>query len=204
MAQTLNVFLINKAGDLSGRFDATARTAAAGILKGFFDDVINGSAKYNATSVTWGGSASQPVLGDFVCYLLTTGSDSIVAQHATGPTVTLGPSGTTMADPVSKAVISEIYLRSVVQGGDPRGNATANKENAVAAIIFHELGHNLLDATTPIVQTVHNMSNADGLLRNTDTSPLQPNETPNATDNAAFRTGFLRRGAGVKQWTGDM
>jgi len=204
MAQTLNVYLINKAGDLKGLFKDDARKSSAALLKTFFEATIKGSTKYNAVAVTWDGKKSQPVLGDFVCYVLTTGSDSVVAQHATGDSITLGPSGTTMMDPVSKGVISEVYMRSIVQGGDERALATANKENAVAACIFHELGHNLLDATTPVITNVHKMTNADGLPRDTDTSRLKPDETPNAADNTAFLNGYGRRGAGVKQFTDDM
>lgn len=203
MPQTLNVFLVNKAGDLRDLFKDDARKAAAALLKGFYEDTIKGSTKYNAVAVTWDGRKSQPVLGDFVCYVLVSADDSVIAQHATGD-ITLGPSGSTMMETVSRGVISEVYLRSIVQGGDPRGLATANKENAVAACIFHELGHNLLDATMPNVTNVHGMTNPDGILRDTDKSRLRPNETPNATDNTAFSTGYGRRGAGVKQFTDDM
>ena len=90
-----------------------------------------------------------------------------------------------------------------MQAGDPRGNATTNRETLVANCILHELAHNLLDATTPIVLDVHKVK--DGVIcRETGDRPLTGTEAPVAADNAAFQTGFSRRSAGVKQFAGGM
>ncbi|HEY4250086.1 MAG TPA: hypothetical protein VGM87_02745 [Roseomonas sp.] len=199
---TLTIYLVNKAGDLSGRFDASHRKACGDKLKAYFDATITGVAKYTAAAVVWDGAASAPTATDFVCYLLTSPADSIVATKGTG-TITLGPSGSTLLSVTDKAVVSEVYLRQIVQGGDPRANATTNRETLVANCIMHELAHNLLDATTPHILDVHKLK--DGVIcRDTDGNALTGTDAPGAADNTAFQTGFNRRAAGVKQYTGAM
>lgn len=202
MAATLKVYLVNKAGDLSGRFDDSHRKTCGEKLKAYFDAIIPSVAKYNAVSVTWEGKAGDPTTSDFVCYLLTSAADSIVATKATGD-ITLGVSGSTMLSVADKAVVSEVYLRQIVQGGDQRGNATTNRETVVANCILHELAHNLLDATTPNVLDVHKVK--DGVIcRETDQKPLTGTDAPGSADNTSFQTGFTRRTAGIKQYTGGM
>ncbi|MDB5374243.1 MAG: hypothetical protein JWP04_2885 [Belnapia sp.] len=202
MPQALKIFLVNKAGELSGHFVAASRKACGDRLKGYFEATIRGVARYDTVSIIWDGKASDPVAGDFVCYLLTAPADSIAATKATGD-VTLGASGSTLLSLADKAVISEVYLRAIVQGGDPRGNDTTNKEALVANCILHELAHNLLDATTPNVLDVHKVK--DGVIcRETGDRPLQGTDQPGPADNAAFQAGFTRRAAGVKQYTSGM
>jgi len=201
MAQTLTIYLVNQAGDLSGRFDASHRTTCAATLKTYFEAVIKGVSRYSAVEVKYDGKQADPGAFDFVCYLLTSQKGSIVAKKGAGGT--LGISGSTMLAAADKTMISEVYLQQIVQGGDPRGNATANRETLVANCIMHELGHNLLDASTPVVIDVHKLKGGK-ILRDTDNSALTGNDAPNETDNASFRTGFGRRAAGVKQYTADM
>lgn len=202
MPQTLRIYLVNRAGDLSGRFDGDSRRTCGETLQGYFTETIRGVAKYDQVSVVWDGTAAAPVAGDLVCYLLTTASDSIAAAKATGD-ITLGVSGSTLLSVADKAVISEVYLRQIVQNGDPRGNATTNRESLVANCILHELAHNLLDATTPRVLDVHKVK--DGVIcRETGDKALSGTERPSAADVAAFQSGFTRRAAGVKQYTGGM
>jgi hypothetical protein len=201
-ATTLTVYLVNKADDFGGLFDATHRAKAATILEGFFKDVIKLCAtRYNAVDVKWDGKKGDPTVNDLVCYVLTSSGSSIVSGK--GSVGSLGPSGTSGLATVDKSVISEIYLRQVVQGGDPRGGATGNRENAVAAICYHELAHNILDVSTPLITDVHKMTGGT-VLRDTDAKPLADNETPNAKDNTTFANGFTRRSAGVKQYVDDM
>ncbi len=202
MPQTLKVYLVNKAGDLSGRFDASHRKRCGEILKAHFDAIIKGVAKYDAAEVVWDGTRSAPTAFDFVCYLLTSAADSIAATKATAD-VTLGVSGSTLYSTADRAVVSEVYLRQIVQGGDPRGNATTNREAVVANCVLHELAHNLLDATTPHVLDVHKVK--DGVIcREPETNPLTGTDAPSEADNKAFRTGFGRRSLGVKQHAGGM
>jgi hypothetical protein len=199
---TLKVYLVNKAGDLSGRFDGGHRKACGDKLKAYFDAIIPGVAKYDSVAVTWEGKAADVTTFDFVCYVLTSALDSIVATKATGD-LTLGVSGSTMLSAVDKAVISEVYLRQIVQNGDPRANATTNRETLVANCILHELAHNLLDATAPHVLNVHKVK--DGVIcRETDGKPLTGTDAPGTADNTAFQTGFSRRTGGIKQFTGSM
>jgi hypothetical protein len=202
MAATLKVYLVNQAGDLSGRFEDSHRKACADKLKAYFDAIISGVGKYDAVSVTWTGKAADPTAFDFVCYVLTSAKGSIVATKATGD-VTLGVSGSTLLSVADKAVVSEIYLQQIVQKGDPRANATANREIVVANCILHELAHNLLDATRPEVLDVHKVKGGV-ICRETGDKALGENDSPSNEDNAAFRTGFGRRTAGVKQYTGGM
>lgn len=201
MAQTLTIYLVNQAGDLSGRFDANHRATCAATLKTYFEAVIKGVARYDAVAVKFDGKQGDPGAFDFVCYLLTSQKGSIVAKKGSGGS--LGPSGSTMLSDADKTMISEVYLQQIVQNGDPRGNATANRETLVANCVMHELGHNLLDASNPIVTDVHKMKGGK-ILRDTDSSALTGTDAPNETDNGAFRTGFGRRAQGVKQYTGDM
>jgi hypothetical protein len=201
MAQTLKVFLVNQAGDLSGRFDESHRKTCAATLKTYFEAIIKGVARYDAVEVKWDGKQADPTAFDFVCYMLTSQKDSILAQK--GAPGELGYSGTTGLTTADKLMISEVYLRQIVQGGDPRGMATIYRETLVANVVLHELGHNLLDASTPIVQDVHKLKGGV-ILRDTDKKALTANDEPNETDNAAFRTGFGRRSAGVKQYAADM
>lgn len=202
MPQTLKIYLVNKAGDLRGSFDGDARKTCGETLQGYFAQTIRGVAKYDQVSVIWDGPSSAPVAGDLVCYLLTTASDSIAATKATGD-ITLGVSGSTLLSVADKAVISEVYMRQIVQNGDPRGNTTTNKESLVANCIMHELAHNLLDATSPQVLDVHKVK--DGVIcRETGDRALSGTETPAAADIAAFQAGFTRRAGGVKQYTGAM
>lgn len=201
MAQTLNIYLVNQAGDLSGRFEEAHRRTCAATLKTYFEAVIKGVSRYNAVEVKFDGRQGDPGPFDFVCYLLTSTRGSIVAKKGAGGM--LGISGSTMLSQADRAMISEVYLQEIVQGGDPRGMATANRETLVANIIMHELGHNLLDASNPVVQDLHKMKGGS-VLRDTDTRPLTGSDAPNELDNRTFRTGFSRRINGVKQYTGDM
>lgn len=202
MAATLKVYLVNKADDLSGKFDANHRKTCGETLKAYFEAIIRGVAKYDAVSVVWDGKAKDPTAFDFVCYLLTSAKSSIVATKATKD-LTLGRSGSTLLSEADKAVVSEVYLREIVQAGDERANPTANREIVVANCILHELAHDLLDATTPMVLDVHKVK--DGVIcRETGDKPLGEKDAPSPADNAAFQTGFTRRTAGIKQYTGDM
>jgi hypothetical protein len=201
MAQTLNVFLVNQAGDLSGRFDDSHRKTCAATLKTYFDAIIKSVARYNAVDVKWDGKQGDPTAFDFVCYVLTSQKGSIVAKKGSGGS--LGISGSTMLATADKTMISEVYLQQIVQNGDPRGNATANRETLVANCILHELAHNLLDASTPIVTDVHKLQKGV-ILRDTDTRPLTGTDAPNEVDNGAVRGGFGRRTSGVKQFVGEM
>lgn len=201
MAQTLTIYLVNQAGDLSGRFEEAHRRTCAATLKACFEAVIRGVARYDAVEVKYDGRQADPGAFDFVCYLLTSQKGSIIARKGSGGT--LGPSGSTMLAATDRTMISEVYLQEIVQGGDPRGMATANRETLVANCIMHELGHNLLDAGTPVVIDVHKLKGGR-ILRDTDSLPLTGTDAPNETDNASFRTGFGRRSAGVKQYTAEM
>ncbi|WP_426954721.1 hypothetical protein [Muricoccus radiodurans] len=202
MAQTLNVYLVNKAGDLSGRFEEAHRKTCADTLKTYLEATLGGVAKYDKAAVTWFSGTTAPTDADFVCYLLTSASDSIVATKATKD-ITLGLSGSTMLSVADKAVVCEVYMRQIVQGGDQRANATTNRETAVANCILHELAHNLCDATTPVVVDIHKVKGGV-ICREPDGNPLKGTESPNAVDNTTFQTGFNRRVGGVKQYTGAM
>ncbi len=202
MAQKLKIYLVNQAGDLNGRFEDSHRQTCAATLKTYFEGVIKGSAKYDSVEVTWGGKQGDPTAFDFVCYALTTNKGSIVAKKSSGGTLGISGSTAVTAD-ANKLMISEVYLRQIVQNGDERSNATTNREALVANCIMHELGHNLLDASAPIVRDVHKMK--DGvILRDTDENLLKGTDAPNEADFKAFREGFGRRAQGVKQYTGDM
>lgn len=202
MASTLKVYLVNMASDLAGRFDAARQKECSDLLAGYFQAIVRGAPRYNGAAVVWDGKQADPTPFDFVCYLLTSHDRSIIARRATDD-VTLGPSGSTLYLPAQRAVISEVYLRAAVQGGDPRGNATPDAGALVANIVLHELGHNLLDASRPMVRDVHRMQGGK-ILRDTDTHPLRASDRPNEADNGAFREGFTRRPQGVAQYTGDM
>jgi hypothetical protein len=201
MAQTLNVFLVNLADNLSGRFDDSHRKTCAATLKSYFEEIIKSVARYNAVDVKWDGKQADPTAFDFVCYLLTSQKGSIVAKKGSGGT--LGISGSTMASAADKTMVSEVYLQQIVQNGDPRGMATTNRETLVANCILHELAHNLLDASAPVVVDVHKLKKGV-ILRDTDDSALSGTDAPNEVDRGAVRTGFGRRTAGIKQYVGDM
>jgi hypothetical protein len=202
MAETLTVYLVNKAGNLEGMFDEARRKACAEALKGYLSAIINGVAAFSGVKVTWDGKAGEPKRRDFVCYLLTTAKESIVARRATED-VTLGPAGSTQYSPADQAVISEVYLRQIVQGGMERGNATPDAEWVVANCILHEIGHALLDAKTPVILDVHALAGGT-ILRDTDSRPLTERDRPSAVDNTSFQTGLSRPNAGAKPYTGAM
>ncbi|HWA59855.1 MAG TPA: hypothetical protein VG939_00700 [Caulobacteraceae bacterium] len=201
MAQTLNIYLVNQAGDLGGLFEAQHRTTSGNLLKTFFEGCIKGVPRYDSVAVSWDGRKSAPTAFDFVCYVLTSSKDSIAEKKGSGGI--LGVSGSTVQADIGDGIISEVYLQQIVQGGDPRGLATANRENAVAACVMHELAHNLLDASNPVVAEVHKITGGV-ILRDTGPSPLQPAETPNAVDFSKMQAGFMRRAQGVKQYTDAM
>lgn len=201
-AATLTVHVVNKAGDLSGRFDANHLKTCCSTLQKYFEDVIKPVAAYNAVSVRSDTKQGDVKGGDLVCYLLTTPSDSIVATRATTD-ITLGVSGSTMLGSADKAVVSEVYMRQIVQGGDPRANATTNRETLVANCILHELAHNLCDATTPVVKDIHKVQKGV-ICRETDSSPLSGTDAPNSVDNEVIASGLSRRTGGVKQYAGGM
>jgi hypothetical protein len=201
-ATTLTVYLVNQAADLGGFFDASHRTTCATLLEGFFKDVIKSCAqKYNAVSVKWDGKKGDPTATDLVCYVLKSTKGSIVDKKGSGGI--LGLSGSTAQATVDNSLISEVYLQQIVQNGLEGGNATTNRENAVAACIFHELAHNILDASTPLITDVHKMTGGV-VLRDTGPKPLTPTEVPNDVDKAKFANGFVRRTAGVKQYVDEM
>lgn len=202
MAGTLTVYLVNKAGDLEGMFDETKRRACAAALQSCFSTIINGVAAFGGVSVTWEGKVGQPKPRNFVCYLLTTAKESIAASKANGD-VTLGPAGSTLFSTAEQAVICEVYMRQVVQGGVQRGNAMPDAEWVVANCILHELGHALLDAKPPIVAEVHRLKGGS-ILRDTDGRPLTERDRPSDADYRAFQTGFGRPGAGAKPYAGAM
>lgn len=202
MAATLTVHVVNKAGDLSGRFDAGHLRTCCSTLTKYFEVIIKSVAAYNAVSVRTDTKQGDVKGGDLVCYLLTSPADSIVATRATTD-ITLGASGSTMQGAADKAVVSEVYMRQIVQGGDPRGNATTNRETLVANCVLHELAHNLCDATTPIVKDIHKVK--DGVIcRDTDSSALTGTDAPNKVDNEVAASGLTRRSGGVKQYAGGM
>lgn len=202
MADTLTVHLVNKAGDLAGRFDATHLKTCADTLKAYFEAIIKAVPAFDTVAVRSDTKQGDVKARELVCYLLTSAAESIVAQRATSD-ITLGVSGSTMAGTSDKAVVSEVYLRQIVQGGDPRGNATTNRETLVANCILHELIHNLCDATNPIVQDVHKVTGGV-ICRETDKSPLTGGDAPNGVDNSTCATGFTRHAGGVKQYSGAM
>lgn len=202
MAETLTIHLVNKAGDLRGHFDASHLATAAAKLKGWVETVILSVPAFNAVSVRTDTKQGDVKPRDLVCYLLTSAADSIVAQRATTD-ITLGVSGSTMMGAADKAVVSEVYLRQIVQNGDPRGNATTNREQLVAGCILHELIHNISDATAPIVQDVHKVKGGV-ICRELDGNPLKGTETPNDVDNKVASTALTRRATGVKQHVGPM
>lgn len=205
MPETLTVHLVNKAGDLSGHFTAEHLKTAQGKLKAYFEEIIKPVATYNAVEVKTDSKQGDVQAKHLVCYLVPKPDDSIVAKRATKD-ITLGVSGSTMMGDADKAVVSEVYLRTVVLGSDPRArNATTNREQLVANVVLHELIHNLCDATTPIVKDVHKVQ--DGVIcRETDSKPLSGTDAPNAVDNATAAAALNSplRAKGVKQYTGDM
>lgn len=203
MAQKLKIYLVNQAGDLSGRFEEAHRKKCGEILKGYFEGAIKTVSRYDGVEVSWTGKQADPTAFDFVCYLETTQKGSIVAKKSSA-TGGLGLSGTTAPDnSADKAVISEVYLRQIVQNGEERGNATADREALVANCIFHELAHNLLDAKAVVITDVHKLQKGV-ILRDTDKKALSGSESPNEVDYAAVRNGFNRRTNGVKQYTAEM
>lgn len=202
MAETLTIHLVNKAGDLSGRFDASHLATAAAKLKAWTETIILSVPAFGTVAVRTDSKQGDVKARDLVCYLLTSAADSIVAQRATED-LTLGVSGSTMMGAADKAVVSEVYLRQIVQGGDPRGNATTNREQLVAGCILHELIHNISDATTPIVTDVHKVKGGV-ICRELDGNPLTGTEAPNEVDNKVAATALTRRAAGVKQHAGAM
>lgn len=202
MATTLKIYLVNMADDLGGSFSAGHRKTCGEKLKARFDAIIRGVGKYSEVAVTWDGKSNDPTDFDFVCYVLTSHSSSIAIGKAPEGSQ-LGASGSTVYSVKDKAVVSEVYLRQIVQGGIRDGGATAEREKMVAHCILHELAHNLLDATTPEVLDVHKVK--DGVIcRDWTSKPLQTSEAPSEADNVAFRTGFGRRSKGIKQYTAHM
>ncbi len=197
--QTLNVYLVNKHSGYS-MFEDSHRTACAAKLTEYFKEIINGSARYDAVAVSWTGKKADPTAFDFVCYVLTSQADSIAKDKADG--ASLGPSGSTV-QASDKTILSEVYLRQIVQGGDPRALATADREILVANCILHELGHNLLDAGTPVLTDVHKLQGGV-ILRDTDSNALKSSDRPNAVDKTSFVNGFGRRVQGVKQYVDAM
>ncbi|MBP0466986.1 hypothetical protein J5Y09_23865 [Roseomonas sp. PWR1] len=202
MAETLTIHLVNKAGDLRGRFEASHLATTAALLKGWFETVILSVPAFSAVAVRTDTKQGDVKARDLVCYLLTSAEDSIVAKRATED-ITLGVSGSTMMGAADKAVVSEVYMRQIVQKGDPRANATTNREQLVAGCILHELIHNISDATTPVVTDVHKVK--DGVIcRELDGNPLTGTEAPNEVDNKVAATALTRRATGVKQHASAM
>lgn len=74
-------------------------------------------------------------------YMPTSAETIIVAQRASRD-ITLRVSGSTMMGAAHKAVVSDVYMRRIVQKGDQRANATTNREQLVAGGILHEPTHN--------------------------------------------------------------
>ena len=121
-ATTLTVYLVNKADDFNGLFDATHRAKAATILEGFFKDVIKlCAARYNAVDVKWDGKKGDPTVNDLVCYVLPSSGSSIVSGK--GSVGSLGPSGTTVGRPSSTPCWSNsgrsLTMRSSRPGSSP-------------------------------------------------------------------------------------
>ncbi len=201
MAQKLKVYLVNQFGTLGGAFDESRQTKCASILKGYFESIIKGVARYDSVEVTWKGKPSDPTAFDFVCYFETSTKGSIVAKKGP-PKAQLGLSGSTAQATVDKTIISETYLRQIVQGGVERGNATPDCEKVVANCALHELAHNLLDADSSVA-VVHKVKGGV-ILRDTDAKPLSASDSPNETDNQTIRNGFGKKPKGVVQYTGDM
>jgi hypothetical protein len=202
MAETLTIHLVNQAGDLRGHFDASHLATAAAKLKGWVETVILSVPAFDAVAVRTDTKQGDVKARDLVCYLLTSAANSIVAQRATKD-ITLGVSGSTMMGAADKAVVSEVYLRQIVQGGDERANATTNREQLVAGCILHELIHNISDATTPIVTDVHKVKGGV-ICRELDSNPLKGTEAPNEVDTKVASTALTRRTTGVKQHVGPM
>ena len=141
---------------------------------------------FDSVDFTYEPKAAAITDQDLVCYMLANANRSIVARKVPGSQ--LGPSGSTI-QLNDGTVISEIYID--VTAGDAR------RSTLVANLIYHEWMHNHLDASTPVLQLVHNI--AGGVLSTGNT--IKSSMSPSNADKAAVTRGLNRK---VKQYTGNL
>lgn len=196
----LNLILVPKFSAERMMFGEGWQYATSIELMDYFKPCLTGTS-YSSVDYWWDRTASGVTNLDLVCYLLEDSADSILVKHGGARMSELGSSGSTAWSNSQQAMICEVYLTSIIRGGDPRGGADAARDWAVANTIFHELMHSRLDAGPgPVLRNVHSLPG--GTLGTGDA--INSSMRASDADKAAMRQGLIAHKAGMKQFTGAM
>lgn len=189
---TLNLFFVRYFDQEAESFGEGWQYALSMTLVGYFNSCL-AKTSFNNVDYWWGAGPQKVSAFDFVCYMQKDSSKSIVARAYPQYSQIVSTVGGATIQLPSQAVVTEIYMDKC------RGDA--KRHLLIANLIFHEFMHNVLDATSTLID-VHNVK--DGTIgRDTLKNPLKSSEVPSPADFAAMNQGLKRKHL-IVQHTGDM